>query len=306
MASLEEGELTLASKEWKGAALAWCARFLSGENPVEAASILDRIGYTNGEASSIARSVVKAASGHLQEAISELCTIGTPVAYGAAYISLLKTKGLEEANEWLMKAGLGFAHLDSDAKFFYIRKGLEIGLWDIAFDAANEVEDEDFERSPGLLFATADAFLMQAVPEELRTFFLTQNLPFEAANFPLRGEPLALEHRRSAIRLYKRLHSFAEAFGLLGVAGLMDDKALWLRLVDPESRTEARGELEESIKDPTKFLRRLGLGLQFGVILILSGLNGRLNGKRRSVEVCPPMLPLHAVHWRSAKETTHL
>ena len=45
----------------------------------------------------------------------------------------------------------------------------------------------------------------------------------------------------------------------------MDDKALWLRLVDPESSTEAREELEKSIRNQETFLRRLGLGLQFGI-----------------------------------------
>ena len=277
VASLEEGELALASEEQKGTALAWCARLLSGEAHAEAASILDRMGLANFEASSIARSMVKASSGDLQEAIGELCAIGTPVAYGAAYISLLRTKGLEEANEWLRKAGLAFVCLDSDAKFFYIRKGLEEGNWDIAFNAAKEVEEEDCERSPGLYFVTGDAFLMQAVPEELRIFFLTQNLPFEAANFPLRGEPLALEYRRRAIRLYKRLHSIAETFGLPGVASLMDDQALWLRLVDPESSAEARDELEESIRNPTTFLRRLGLGLQFGVDIDLEWAEREVN-----------------------------
>ena len=265
VASLEEGELSGASNEQKEAALALCARFLSGEAPAEAASVLDRIEGATGDATRIARSAVKAATGDLQGAIGELAVIGTPVAYGAAYICVIRAKGIEEANDWLGKAGLTSACLDSDAKFFYIRKGLEEGNWDLAFDAAEEVEDKDFERSPGLFFATADAFLMQAVPDELRTFFLTQNLPFDAAKLPLRGEPLALDQRRYAIRLYKRLHSIAEGFGLPGVAGLMDDKALWLRLVDPESRAEARAELEESIRNPSTFLRRLGLGLQFGV-----------------------------------------
>ena len=63
VASLEEGDLVLASEEQKGTALAWCARFLSGEAHAEAASILDRMGLANFEASSIARSVVKASSG---------------------------------------------------------------------------------------------------------------------------------------------------------------------------------------------------------------------------------------------------
>ena len=265
VASLEEGELALASEEQKGTAFSWCARVLSSAAPDDAAEMADRVRVASDEAHEVAQSLVKAARGALQEAIGELCNIGTPVAFGAAYICILRTKGLLEANEWLLKAGLSFADLDSDGKFFYLRKSLEDGSWDVAFDAAKEVVDEDCERSPALYFATADAFLMQAVPEELRTFVLRQNLPFEAANFPLRGDPTALEHRRRAIDLYGRLHSVADSFGLPGVAGLMDDKALWLRLVDPESRAEAREELEESIGRQETFLRRLGLGLQFGL-----------------------------------------
>ena len=263
--SVEQGDLSLASEEQKGTALAWCARLLSGDDPAEAQSILDRIALVNSEVSSVARSVVKASRGDVQQAIGELCTIGTPIAYGAAYINLIRTKGFKEANEWLREAGLELVDLDSDAKFFFIRKSLEEGNWDIALSASQEVKEEDCERSPGLFFATADAFLMQAVPEELREFLLAQNLPFAAAQFPLRGDSVALEHRRAAMRRYERFHSVAKALGLPGIAGLMDDKALWLRLVDPESRVEARRELEEGVRDPSTFLRRLGLGLQFGV-----------------------------------------
>ncbi len=263
--SLEDGELVLASKEQKRTAFAWCARFLSGEAVSEAESILERIGSEECELSSIARSMTKASSGDLEEAIRELCAIGTPVAYGAAYISVLRLKGIRKANEWLKKAGLEFASLDSDAKFFYIGRSLGEGYWNVAFVAAEKVEDEAYERSPGLFCATGDALLMQAVPDELRTFFLTQNVPFNAAEFPLRGDPLALGHRRRAIDLYRRLHSVAEELGLKRVAGRMDEKALWLRLLDPEHKAMARAELEESIRNPTTFLRRFGLGLQFGV-----------------------------------------
>ena len=265
VASLEEGELVLTSEGQKGTAFAWCARVLSSTAPDDAAEIADRVRVASDESHDVAQSLVKAARGAMQEAIGELCNIGTPVAFGAAYICILRTEGLLEANEWLRKAGLSFADLDSDGKFYYIRKSLEDGGWDVAFEAAKEVIDEDCERSPALYFATADAFLMQAVPEKLRTFFLQQNLPFEAEKFPLRGDPAALQHRRRAIDLYGRLHSVADSFGLPGVAGLMDDKALWLRLVDPESSTEAREELEKSIRNQETFLRRLGLGLQFGI-----------------------------------------
>ena len=265
VASLEDGELVLASNEQKRIAFCWCARFLSGEVVAEAESILDRMGSGKCELSSIARSMIKASSGDLEEAIGELCAIRTPVAYGAAYISVLKSKGIRDANDWLKKAGLEFASLDSDAKFFYIGKSLGEGCWNVALIAAEEVEDGDCERSPGLLCAIGDALLVQVVPDELRAFLLTQNLPFNAAEFPLRGDSLALGRRRRAMDLYRRLHSVADELGLQGAAGLMDDKALWLRLLDPEHKAEARVELEESIRNPTTFLRRLGLGLQFGV-----------------------------------------
>ncbi len=264
VASLEEGELALASEEQKGTVLAWCARLLSSVAPEEAAEVADRSRGAGDELHNVAQSLVKAARGALQDGIEELCNIGTPVAFSAAYICILRMRGLVEANEWLSKEGLSFVNLDSDGKFFYLRKSLEDGLWDVAFEAAKEVTEEECERSPALYFATADAFLMQAVPEELRTFFLQQNLPFEASKFPLRGDPTALEHRRRAIGLYERLHSFADSVGLPGVAGLMDDKALWLRLVDPESSAEAREELEKTIRNRETFLRRLGMGLQFG------------------------------------------
>ena len=125
--------------------------------------------------------------------------------------------------------------------------------------------DEDWEQSPGLMRVSADAFLMQAVPGELKELLLVQEMPFDAVKFPLRSEPLALERRRTAMRLYERFSSVAKSLGLPQIAGLMGDKALWLRLVDPEHTAEGRVELVESISDPSTFLRRLGLGLQFGV-----------------------------------------
>ena len=49
------------------------------------------------------------------------------------------------------------------------------------------------------------------------------------------------------------------------VAELAADLALWLRLTDPELTAKARQDLEESMKGPSTFLRRLGLALQFQV-----------------------------------------
>ena len=202
VASLEEGDLVQASEEKKATALAWCARFLSVDDPAEAGSILDRMRFSNTEEFGIARSIVTASNGDLQQAVAELCTIATPLAYGAAYIQILRAKGIKDANEWLEKAGLSIGDLDSDAKFFYIRRALENGNWHVALQASEGLFDTDLERSPVLMITGADAFLMQAVPGELRESFLAQELPFDAAKFPLRSEPVALERRRMAMRLY--------------------------------------------------------------------------------------------------------
>ena len=99
VASLEDGDLVQASREKRETALAWCARFLSGDQPAEAESILDRIRYANHEVYGVARSAVRASTGGMELAIRELCAIGTPLAYGAAYIQVLRIKGTKDANE---------------------------------------------------------------------------------------------------------------------------------------------------------------------------------------------------------------
>jgi len=263
-ASLRQGDLALGSDATKGVALAWCARFLSMPAPEEAESILNGIAVADAELSGIARGLVTASRGDLASALVDFDSIGSPLARGAAYISVLKAKGENEADLWLAKTKLVVSDLDSDARFFHLKQLLDSGEWDGAFEAAKGLSDVDYDRSPGLIFAAADAFLLQAVPLELR-MFLMQYLPFDASSFPLRTEPAALENRRTATKLYERMRSAAVDLGMPGVAGHADEKALWLRLMDPETRSAARKDLDESIKDPATLLRRLGLALQFGI-----------------------------------------
>ncbi len=265
VANLEGGDLAQANEEHKDTALSWCCRFLAGSDLDEAESLVNRIGTANSEVYNIARSVVKSLKGDIPDAIRELCGIGTPVAYGAAYIQVLGARGFKSANTWLDEAGLTFADLDGHGKFSYIRSALQEGSWNLAFDMAGVLTPNDWEETPGLLAASADALLLQAVPDELRETFLAQDMPFDAVKFPLRSEPLAIQHRRTAIQLYDQLHNVAKSLGLMGMAGLAEDRALWLRLVDPEYSADARQELLESVNDPSTFLRRLSLGLQFGV-----------------------------------------
>ncbi|GGX87849.1 hypothetical protein GCM10011290_14320 [Vogesella alkaliphila] len=266
--SLQSGSLALASRRAKDEACAWCARCLSTSEPDEAQSILDSVTNPGDELCAVAHSLILVGRGELQKALGELATVNTPISRGAAYISVLKVQGFEEAGNWLQQTGLSITDLDSDAKLFYLQGALENGEWSCALEAATALTEADYECSPALIIAAADAHLAQAAPDELRVS-LMQYLPFDAANYPLRSKPEDLTYRRTAAKLYKRMRSVADTLGMPSVAGYSDDRGLWLRLVDPETMAEAQQELAASIKDPETLLRRLNLALQFGIELDL-------------------------------------
>ena len=262
--SLDSGALAGASSATKSDALAWCARLLATAAPNEAQSALGRITSPNQELIAIALGFIKQGSGNLAESLRVLAGIATPMGRGAAYICVQKTKGFEESESWLQQAGLTNDDLDSDAKLFHLGSALEAGAWDIAYGVATTLTEGDFDRSPAILRLAADAYLAQAVPEELRTL-LRQYIPINAANVPLRGESNSLRHRRNAVELYDRFAMAATALGMPVHAGDARDRALWLRLRDPEHAATARTELRASLKDPAVLLRRLNLAVQFGI-----------------------------------------
>lgn len=261
---LDSGALAGAGSRTKSYALAWCARYLATMAPDEAQSALDRITSPSNDLVAIARAFIKQGSGDLAEGLGVLAAIETPMGRGAAYICVQKTKGLEEAETWLQQAGLTADDLDSDAKLFRLGSALEAGAWDIAYEVAAALAPVDFDRTPAILRLAADAYLAQAVPDELR-MLPRQYIPNNAANFPLRGEPDSLGNRRKAVELYECLALAATELGMHVHAGDASDRALWLRLRDPEHAAAARSELTTSLRDPAVLLRRLSLAMQFGI-----------------------------------------
>ncbi|WP_432697193.1 hypothetical protein ACQUQP_02270 [Marinobacterium sp. YM272] len=261
---LRSGSLASASKQAKDTAFACCARFLSVVAPEDARSILDSITSPETELAVIARSLLEANSGQLDKALGSLAGSNSAISRGAAYICVLKARGFHEACDWLQQAQLSVSDLDSDAKLFYLQAALDSGEWSAALEVAETVSSEDLDRTPALIFGSANAFLMQAVPDELRISLL-QYLPIDTASFPLRSEPENLTYRRTAARLFEHMREVADALELPSIAGLTDDRGLWLRLMDPDTTQEAQQELAASIKDPATLLRRLNLAIQFGV-----------------------------------------
>ncbi|WIV98446.1 HTH domain-containing protein [Kinneretia aquatilis] len=264
IASLEAGAFVLAGSAVKNDALVWCARFLATTLPGEAQSILQRINRPGDELCSVAQAFLMQGTGNLEEALGLLAAFQSPTARGAAYICVQKAKGFDEAQTWLQQSGLTSLDLDSDAKLFQLGSALDAGTWDIAYELACELTEKDFDRTPALLRLAADTYLVKAVPDELRTMSL-QYIPSNAATFPLRGEIEHLRHRRMAEELYERLSIAAVKLGVNIAAGDASDRALWLKLRDPEHVAAARSDLATSLRDPAVLMRRLNLAVQFGI-----------------------------------------
>ena len=211
-----------------------------------------------------------------QVALETLSGLRSPAARSAAFVIVSNHMTPAEALDWYERSGLSLSQLDSDGKFYILKKQLDAGMWANASATANALQDGDFENTPGLLYLAGGAHLAQAVPDELITLALW-TLPFDAAPFPLADDERALAERRKARDLYGRSSIAAAAFGNEQASHQASDRALWLGLRDPVSRTSARAELEQSMRDPLHSLRRLPLALQFGLKLDLKAVEEEID-----------------------------
>ena len=262
--AVKSGDLSGASENAKSVVLAWCSRFLAGGSPSEADEILASIRSPQGELVTIARAFITAARGDALRALGDLAVLKSTKARSAAFILLLTRQGFGAASGWLQKSCLTPIDLDADGKLFYLQQSLDGGDWLGALTVAESLVEGDFLETPALFLASAEAHLVQAAPLELRSFVMDYHA-FNAATFPLSVDSDALKHRRTAMRLFERMREKATSLGLMNVANLADDKALWLGLLDPEQKAQARKDLERSMRDPERFLGRLPLALQFGL-----------------------------------------
>jgi hypothetical protein len=275
---LTEGELISASSSTKACALAWCARILTSKpDKSEARSAFEvarKLAQT--EEVVIAKAFLESYENGYQAALGILSGLRSPAARSAAFVIVSNQMTPVEALDWYERSGLSLSQLDADGKFYVLKKQLDAGLWANALATANALQEGDFENTPGLLYLAGGAHLAQAVPDELITLVLW-TLPFDAAPFPLADDERALAERREARNLYGRSSIAAAAYGNERASYEASDRALWLGLRDPVSRTSARVELEQSMRDPLHSLRRLPLALQFGLKLDLKAVEEEID-----------------------------
>lgn len=265
--ALRHGPLCDASPIVKADALAWCARLLLAKSErQEALEILQEAAkLERTESVEIVEALAEFHEGRALEAIRRLSKLQSPEARTAHFI-VVSNDGVKDPLDWLNAANLSPSSLDSDGKFFVITKQLELSKWSQALSNVNSLTNADFDQSPILLHCAATTHLLQAVPDELKSTAVLR-FPYDLSPIPLADDALSLAERRLARDLYRRVANVASELECTAASNEGSDRALWLALRDPMEKSEARADLERSMRDVTHSLRRMPMAVQVGIKL---------------------------------------
>ena len=175
--------------------------------------------------------------------------------------------GPEGAVNWLKAADIDASALDPDGKFILLTHQLELGQWEAAREAIDTLSEDDLREAPVLHHMIAISHLLSTVPTELRNVVLNQ-LPFNAATFPLASDVAAVDARRTARHHFTNAAEAARQLKCFDAAAVAEEYALWLELKDPEYSDKGRLRLEDKLRNKSA-LRLVPLGIQFGINLDL-------------------------------------
>jgi len=266
---LVEGELSGGSDAVRSRAIAWCSRLLSRTELDKAEEYL-KLAKTLGSCPEIeiADAFICSQKGDKNTALSILASLDLPLSRSAALMIVAHHEGSQAAVDWLESVGVSATDLDPDGRYFLLTLYLQLEQWEAAQSCLDVVTDDDLRETPALHHIVAITHLISTVPNELRTVVVNQ-VPFEAAGFPLAADAAAIEARRVAHRYFITATKVALQFNCPSTATLFDEYALWLELKDPNGSEQGRQRLETKLRDPKSALRLVHLGLQFGIKLDL-------------------------------------
>ena len=211
-------ELSGGSDALRSRALAWCVRFLFTEELDEAEEYL-KLSKTLGSCPEIeiADAFICSRKGDKSAALSALAIINTPISRSAALMVVAHHDGSQGAVDWLKTAGIDATDLDPEGKYILLTHQLQLAKWEAARKALDALSDDDLHEAPVLHHMMAITHLLSTVPTELRDVVLNQ-LPFEAAGFPLASDAAAIDARRVAHRSFIDAAEVAQQLNCHGAA----------------------------------------------------------------------------------------
>jgi hypothetical protein len=272
---LLDGELAGASDQVRGIALAWCVRILAYSELACAKELFEEArNLSSAEEVSVAEAFILSSEDDKPASLSILAKINTPLSVTASFLVVAHHEGKTNALQWILKAGHSFSSLDSDGRFLFISYLLDAGSWDRALKCLSGIAPEDFEKSPVLHCIVAHVNLALVTPEDIRKSIL-QHLPIDAY-IRLSDDAESIKKRRTAMHSFLSCSEAASSLGCNRAADIASDYYIWLKLRDPELRSEALEELKNSLRDPSHRIRRVPLALQYGIKIDLIQLENEI------------------------------
>ena len=277
------GQLSGGRYSTRSRALAWCARILSNDDPVESENVLRSARALSYEPEiDIAEAFLISKREGRNEALAALASKNTPQAASARLFIVNNHDGKAQALEWYRKTDMSPKELDADGKNLLLSLQLELGDWSGAAKTAGLCNDADCEETSILLVNLAFESLLKIVPEEFRPLVYA-HLPFQnTAVFLASGEE-ALKIHRDAQSKFRRATERFRQINMLKAADVSEGYDLWLALSHPELQSDAQDRLRSILRDPARFLRLVPLALTSGVELDLDEVTHALD---RQVALC--------------------
>jgi len=267
---LAEGDLSGGSDKVRGRALAWCARVLSRSENLNRAEEFLELAKTLGDfpEAKIAEAFIISEKRDKAPALSALADVDTDVSHSVGLMIVAYHDGAEAALSWISNADYTIGDFDSDGKSFLLSRQLELGRWDEVAQTVGALSESDFEETPCLHHLAGLATLVPTVPEDFRAVVLTQ-VPFQAADFRLASNAVAMDARRAAHTHFLDAVEAAKQLACPHAARIDDEYALWLELRDPAQNSYGKNRLENKLRDPSTALGFVHYALQFGIKLDL-------------------------------------
>jgi pimeloyl-ACP methyl ester carboxylesterase len=275
--SIEKGQYVGASHRARALALAWCARLIAKANParsLELAGLADALAPT--PESSIAAAVARIYQASDIGLRSALIALGTTEGLGAALLVTSAVQGGEKTNVWCREADISLDDVDSDGKFGMLYAALDAGKWPEALAIVALLSEQDFERTPALLYTAAEAHLVQVVPEELRPT-LRESFPHTGMDIPFGARPEDAAHLQSAARFYRRAATVSAQLGADRASRLSQERAYGIEIMLPEHRDTVLAELRSELATGRPNVRTLAFALRYMRDLDISNVDSELD-----------------------------
>lgn len=261
------GNLSGSSSDVRATGLAWCARVLSVSGTLDQAErfVAQAKSLSECPEIEIAEAFIAFRRDDKAGALIMLSRIDNPLSRTAAFI-VKKEEGAENALKWFEATGYSLTDLDSDGKYQLLMCQIQTALWDKAMETIGTCASHDFLETPLLHHWVGIVELMKTIQPDFRDIVVS-GVPFGLLSFPIASHSDAMICRREARQHFLSGVEAARNLSLPKAEKVDSQYALWLELIDSDSREQGFERLTNALRAEKPDLGLVQFALEFGVVI---------------------------------------